>query len=138
MDIYAESRKLQEASDYRMTTKVQVNVYPLNSDRDVDINESDVEITWDMEPEYRSWGMKGIDVTLRDTVTVLYTENIYTDDDEESVDKEIEIDLSSIDHKNINWTPGSHVLPTALTVYLNEDGSVNYEKTSIDFDYWTP
>ena len=91
-----------------------------------------VTIPFDIQFEYRSWGIKGAYFTASGKITVIYSE--YDDQDSET-EKEVELDLSELKHE---WVEGGFYGPEKLMLFLNADGSVDYERSSLDVCYLKP
>ena len=83
--------------------------------KNVDTWDQKIDVAYILEIEFRSWGIKGIELYLTESLTASYI-------DEDGNDKEIVLLPDQID---IEWTAGGIFAPTNLDVYLNEDGTVS-------------
>jgi hypothetical protein len=115
----------EQESMYRH--EVPVSIYSVGPDT-LDIEDPDpVQLSFDIEMDHRSWGIKDINVTLKDTVSFNVTIG--------GVDVPIKIDFGAITPM-IVWSEGSWYAPAELHVTL--DAEHNVQDVEVDFYYLKP
>ena len=125
MGIYEEAKRVHEQEDAKMYKDVSVDISLPDKTWLADYV-SKVNVPFDLDLEYRSWGLKGIDIILRDTITVSYT--AVNQDTDESQDREVEVDLLDLP---IEWTASNYYGPDSMYLSLKPDGTVDYAKSHI-------
>lgn len=128
MGIYSESRRLHEREEL------------MYKDVAVDISLSDrawlvdapgkVSVPFDLDFEYRSWGLKGIEIILQGNIIVSYT--AVNQDTDESQDKEVEVELLDLP---IEWAGSNYYGPDSLYLAIKPDGAVDYTRSHITVCY---
>lgn len=88
----------------------------------------DARAAFELEIEYRSYGIKGTSVFLRglDEITLTLQKLDNEGDVAEEKDHVIAVDVSKLREAG---TPWNIVIPTDIFLVLNDDLSVNYEKS---------
>jgi hypothetical protein len=134
VDIFENIQKINEQEDsYRHRVELSVHFKsPVDDDYDVDVSK-DVELVYDIEVDYRSWGIKDINVTPRsmDEFEVVIR-SIQTAKEE---DVSVKVDFDEVT-PSIFWLEGRGVAPAEVHVTLGEDNKV--VDVEIDFYYWKP
>jgi hypothetical protein len=123
---------LKTEMDFRTEVKVEINPFAKNKY----VEAVKVGVSYDVELEYRSWGIKGFCPILQSEVTVDYLERDSNDDDIE-VEKSIVVKPNDLKREWIKSTDGIG-MPESMDLILKEDGSVDYENSSITFWYCEP
>ena len=85
-------------------------------------------------PEYRSYGIKDIDVSIIDDIEIEYT--VSTPDSSGKLVRTTKDVVITPDVLTYSWVSGSGVVPQALNVRLDNDGVVI--EAEIEFSYWNP
>lgn len=119
----------QVGSDY--TAMVPVSISGVSGNMDIEPINKVVSIRFKIEFEARSWGIKGIVVTLLDDsvqvpVTITYWET-GGDREEESV---LSVDLKQLRQTNIQ-TSGSITL-SGMELVLDKSRNIDYNRSSIE------
>ena len=92
--------------------EVEVTLTVLDYEGTVDQDDK-VTINYDLDIEFRSWGIKGIDARGRGSVAINYALN----DDWKS----LMVDLTTVEIEYIN---GSSVAPTELAIDIDANGKI--------------
>lgn len=104
-----------------------VKVY-ISSDGAVELEyNSKVRMEYRIEVEYRSWGIKGIYLSMDKPLKLFYTT------EEQDEQKELELDFGKLSDErklNISWGQGSGYFVEGINISLDEGGSVR----SVDVD----
>jgi len=129
--MYEELRSMTETNE-KYRADVKVDIYTDKKDVFID-GEGDASITYNLDIEYREYGIKGILPILSGDSVVSYVES--TEDAEHETDKEITVDLFNI---KIDWVEGDGFYPVQLTLYVKEDNTVDYTKSYLEFSYIKP
>lgn len=118
--------KLKEATgeDYSYRDEVDVDFY--FDDFDISADSVKVNIPFSIEVEYRDWGIKDIQIILNGLLNIAYYIVKGESDDEEEQSVSVELDKL-----NIEWVSGSSYGISNLDLYINKDGQVNYERTTL-------
>jgi hypothetical protein len=80
----------------------------------------EVAIAYGMELEYRSWGIKDLNVTVKNTIE--FDLIIIPEGKDEG--KEVHIKIEPLDIKKISWVEGRSYTPSSLDVELDPEGKV--------------
>lgn len=112
-------------SMYQFSSKVKVSIYISNdsTDKYSDIETEEIIIPYNIDVEYRSWGIKSIYPLVTATVKVPYIVKHYeteTGDEKEEL-REISLDLSTAE---LEWVEGGTFSLYELILSLTEDGGV--------------
>lgn len=105
--------------------EVRVEFWPV--DKAIDIDDVKVMLSYDVDFEYRSWGIKGIYSRFQDELTIAYIER---DADDRETEKEITIKPNELRRDYVRSCDGIGT-PESIEIWLNEDGSVDYERSTI-------
>lgn len=118
-DIY---EKLNEADDNYTIEVDSVLVYVHDlKDGEESLGPDKVTMSFDIEIEYRSWGIKDITVTPRGRVN--FEVEIVDADNNHVEDLEVDFDFVDVNY-DIDWISGSGYTIESLTVEINRDGTV--------------
>jgi len=128
-DSYNRMKKLSEQDD-KYSTAVDVEIYI--DDHGSYAESSKVTIPFNIDVEHRSWGIKGIDISVYGEITVPYIE---TDEEGNETDKEMKVDLSKI---KTEWVEGKSYAPSQLSIHVDANGNVNYDKSYLELEYLVP
>lgn len=110
-------------------TEVTVSMYLADKSKYVD--DFKIMLPYDIDIEYRSWGIKGIHPSLPVEFTINYFERDFNDDNVE-IEKEIKIALNDLKREFVQSVDGFG-MPDTIELWIKEDGSVDYEMSSITF-----
>ena len=131
--MYEKLRNVMESNEqYR--ANVKVDIYSDNKDVYID-SEGDASITYNLDIEYRDYGIKSILPILSGDTVVSYVETDESSDELKEVDKERHVDLYNV---KIDWVEGEGFYPVQLTLYLTETGEVDYKRSYLEFTYYKP
>jgi len=126
-DVLNKARELHERlTEYH--TDVDVEIYPKKKTLSAEADK--VSVPFNIDLEFRSWGLKDISVMLYDEITVPYLLVDMEADREE--ERELVVDLSKL---NIDYYEGGGYYPEVLVIHLNEDGTVNYADSYMHVSY---
>jgi hypothetical protein len=90
----------------------------------------DVILSYTIELEYRSFGIKGAGISLNDTISIaVEVENAETGATEE---REISVDLSKIPMNVTTSEYGATYVSGPLSIWLNPDLTVDYKRSELD------
>lgn len=92
-----------------------------------------VSISYKIETDYRSWGIKDVVVSVTKPITIPFTLVEWGDDEDTKTEKEITINPEDI---KVYWSEGSGIAPQELTVRLNEKGE--FIEAELEVTYWKP
>lgn len=129
------NKLLNEQEDNSYQLEVPVTIYMTG----VDVEAPDkVLISYDIDIDFRSWGIKDINIFPRKISDFDITIVTWTDDaDKESEDVlPISIDLTKIE-PSIYWTEGSGFAPSALEVHIDPK-TKEVTEVEIEFYYYKP
>lgn len=118
-------RQVKEREDGLMEFKANVLVHinaPLKSIEDVN-----VIVPFNVELEFREWGIKSIIVSLSEKMEIEYIDN-----DEE---KSVAVDLSKL---MVDEVAGHHITIDDITLWLDKDGMVDYKLSDVDVSLIAP
>lgn len=110
-------------------TEVEVGFYFSQKDKYAD--DIKIMLSYDLEFEYRSWGCKGVYPLLQDEMAITYFEREFNDDDVE-IEKAVIVKLNDLKREWVKSTDGIGT-PESIDLWIKEDGSVDYEMSSITF-----
>lgn len=142
-DIFENLRKINEQEDsYRNEVELTVLFQPptsgmsgLDDDYYVDAPRN-VMLTYDIEVDHRSWGIKDINVTPRGVLEFEVEIRSNLPEEEGRVETiPVRVDFSEVS-PTIDWLEGSGIAPAEVRVTLGEDNKV--VDVEIDFYYWKP
>jgi len=105
-------KKLLNETRNRYKVEVEVSLTVLDYDGALDFDDK-VVVDYDLDIEFRSWGIKGIDVFGVGSVAINYA----LDDNW----KTLIVDLTVVDIEYVN---GSNIVPTELAVDIDADGKI--------------
>lgn len=80
-----------------------------------------VNISYDIDIEYRDWGIKDISITPRGRVS--FDVEIVDVDDNHVDTIEVLFDFSAVNYR-IDWLPGAGYAASGLTIDINREGGV--------------
>lgn len=120
-------KAIREGTESGFVTKVPVVI----NHPDYEYTEDKVSIFFDLELDYRSWGLKDVSVSFSEPVSV-YAESFDTYSGESRGTKEFSIDLNKY-ISSIDWVAGSSFVPVSLEVYLRPDETI--ETAVLVFSY---
>lgn len=119
----------QDADYYKVEVDFDLSIEGQNLD--VISAPKTILLYYKMYFEYRSWGIKAIELVFDRPISINYeVENLDTD---ERMEKELTIDLSDA---AIEWLEGGPFVPIGINLRLNSNGNV-IDKT-IDMYYLKP
>ncbi len=142
-DIYRKTSKVgqpvKEVADdqsYKLSVPVHVYFEKFEGDirgEDVIVDPPEVTITYDLEISHASWGIKDMNVSIREiedfTVAVANSEDL----DVEPQQIPVKVEPEAID---ILWEAGSGFAPDMLEVTLDKQGRV--KSSELSFYYYKP
>lgn len=116
--------------DFRSEVDLQVYVKDLEAGEDVNIYDVDRKklLTYTIDVEYRSWGIKDISVMPKGVIE--FEVEIIDVDDKVVKTLPVKIDFSTVDC-SIEWMEGKSYDPSDLEVYLTKDGKI--EEVTLSF-----
>ena len=139
-DIFENIHKINEQQDY-YRNNVPLEIYFESPGLDDDQYEEvpdNVELTYDIEIEHRSWGVKDINVFLRGIVEFdVIIRSDLPDEEGKEIIIPVKIDFLNIDSE-ITWLEGSGIAPAGLQITLGGEKGDQVKKVEIDFYYWKP
>ena len=92
----------------------------------MEVDGKNTPVKFELELEYRDYGIKGASITLLGSTSI--TINQYSlDESEPDKTVEVQIDLSKL--RACKRNPWNCVTPSGLSITLNDDMTVNYEKS---------
>lgn len=106
-------------------TEVRVEFWPV--DNAIDIDDVKVMLAYDVDFEYRSWGIKGIYPRFQDELEITYFQS---DANDVEVEKSVTVKLNDLRREFVRSVNGFGT-PESLELWLKEDGSVDYERSAI-------
>lgn len=112
---------------YETTTDIQF----YSQKPGVSIPDVEAKIPFHVEFEARSWGIKSINLYFSDKLKVDYIE----ENDEGEIERQIEIDLSRLNKFEL---AGHAITVSGITIYLDENGLVDYSKSEITINLIRP
>ena len=122
----AHQRTLQEQEGAYQSPEVPVNVYAANKD----LYEADkVIVPFDLEFEYRTWGVKDVSVFCKGVVDVPYMK---TDEAGGTTEGVFTLDLEQLDTE---WASGGRYTADSIDIWLDAEGEIDYDKSSITFQF---
>ncbi len=129
--VVVSERKLNENYEDEFSGEVELSLYIRGLDDDVDYSgPKKVDVRFRMEVDYRSWGIKDIDVSL--TGPIEFSVEIWHDEDELNA-KELNISIPA-ENVKIGWTKGYHYLLDDLDVEIDgKSGEVT--NAELTFNY---
>ena len=119
--------RVQEGSDGVYAALVPVEVYNAPGDKAL-IEVDEVRVEFKLDLEYRSWGVKAIDIYPQGLVQIAGS----VDSDEGTRDFGMQIDLSKL---TIEYIKGSGITAKVLEIWLDANGKVDYSMSNIVFTY---
>jgi len=145
MDIFENLQRINEQEDYyRNNVEVTVDfkspasgVSGLDDDYYVEAPDN-IEIEFDIDVEYRSWGIKDIIVVPRGVIEfeVVLRSNLPDEEDKEEIIP-VKVDFSNIETK-INWIEGGGIAPAEILIILGGEKGNEVVEVEMDFYYWKP
>lgn len=135
MKMLKERKEVKEAVGDEDLYSIDVDLTVRFAGKDVDDIEAgnEIRLSYRIEQEYRSWGIKGMVVSIATPVEISYTLVKWTEGEDETEEKQITIDPDKID---ITWVEGDAIAPQELIVYLNPDGTL--KEADLEVSYWKP
>jgi hypothetical protein len=131
--MYEQLREAMDSKDH-YKADVKVDIYTDNKNVYID-SEGDASITYNLDIEFREYGIKSIMPILAGDAIVYYVETDEMSDDMTQTDKEITVDLYNV---RVDWVEGDGFYPVQLTLYLTETGEVDYKRSYLEFSYYKP
>lgn len=108
----ADKQPVVEQADNKYSSEVALDLTIKSGDKIEDASHPHkIMVHYEIEIEYRSWGIKGVELYVTEPVTIEYE----TDSGES---KSITIEPDRIE---VGWEPGAHVAPYQLEVWLEGD-----------------
>jgi len=116
--------------DFRSEVDLRVHVKDLADGEDANIYDVDKKklLTYSIDVEYRSWGIKDISVMPKGVIE--FEVEILDADDKVVKTLPVKIDFSMVDC-SIEWMEGKSYAPSDLEVYLTKDGKI--EEITLSF-----
>ena len=112
---------LNEANEsYRYEVPLHISVDGLEDGEEINAPDK-VELKYDIEIEFRSWGIKDIEVSLRDTVE--FEVDVLDVDDTVVTTIPIKIDFSEVDY-SFSWMAGAGYAAESLEVRIDREGKL--------------
>jgi hypothetical protein len=116
-------------NEYRARVKIQSSKDNIEKKWEANIDE-DVEFVYLINLDKRNWGIKGIDVVFRDSITVTLLINYF--DFHENVIKEerkpLIIDMSKL---TVNYVSGYGIYIVEIDIQLTKELEVDYENSYV-------
>lgn len=127
--------KLNEQLDESYRSDITINAYVdgLKAGEGVTVSDEKQQLTYDIEVEHRSWGIKDINVTPRGIIE--FSVEILDVDDNVVDEIPVRIDFDTMDY-NIDWQKGSGYAPDTLDIRLARDGKI--KEITLNFFYMDP
>ena len=125
--------KEETGESYRLTVPVNVYFEGGTGGEDVIADPPKVIITYDLEVTYRSWGIKDINVTVREVED--FTVAIENSEDLDAEVEQIPVKVAP-EACEILWEAGSGYAPDMLEVTLDNAGRV--KSCELSFYYYKP
>lgn len=88
-----------------------------------------VMVAYDVDIEYRSWGIKNMTPMLQRELVIYYFENDRSDNE---VEKSITVLPNDLKREFVRSVAGFGC-PETIELYIKEDGTVDYEMSTITF-----
>ena len=134
MDIFNKAMLVNEEQDDQLYRyEVPVTVYTAGSSS-LDVETPDKAlISYYISIEHKSWGLAGINVTLKGSVVIPAT--VHTEAGDEDI--EITVDLEAEDVQ-VSWSEGRGLAPSDLTVTISEEAGYPVKEVEVDFYYLKP
>ena len=111
---------------YTAPTDADLVIMGVPDEADYELTSTRVDITYRIDIEYRSWGVKDIDIKIEKPVVLTYT--IGKDE------KTIEVPKETLE-QSITWVSGSSLYPNRVNVTLDASGTIisaNLEMVFVD------
>lgn len=116
--------KLKEASDgvEGYVAKAKLNIYTSNHTLDVEHDQT-INIPFNIDAEYRSWGIASIDLIIVSQISVPYSTVAIGQNGEEGERNNLamKIDLSTAERE---WVPGGYYGVSEVDISLTPEGNV--------------
>ncbi len=130
-EIVEKLSNLNEADENYSINVDTVSVYVDGlKDGEEEQSPDSIRISYDIEIEYRDWGIKDITVTPRGRVE--FDVEIVDAEDNHVDTIEVLFDFDAVDW-HIDWLPGSGYAAESLTIRINREGGV--EDVAVGFYY---
>lgn len=123
-----------QKNEMDFVTEVSVEIDPF--DKGLYADEVKIMLPYDVDLEYRSWGIKGFCPILPYEITINYFERSW-DDDSVEVERSITVQPNELKREWVKSTDGIGC-PESIFIALKNDGSVDYEMSAITFWYCEP
>ena len=131
-DTYNKARAVTEQEEDKYSGKVSIDVNTTSGKR-AESTVGELNIPYTIEFEYRDWGIKGMTVTMQDTIDLDVV--MFGEDGETETPITIKVDLSKL---KIEWVGEGQVAPRSLELYIDDKGEVDYDRSSAVFSYIRP
>lgn len=113
--------KEDNSEDYHADVELDINIQSKLKGVYYEIEApKEVTIAYGMELEYRSWGIKDLNITVKHNIEFDLT--IIPEGADEG--KEVHIKIEPSDIEKISWVEGRSYTPSSLDVGLDENGNV--------------
>lgn len=133
MGLYDNLKKVHEQEDKLFYSNVRVDIYHAGAqNKMIDVADGSVRVEYQIEIEYRDFGIKDINVYPEGEVTI---EAEIVDEKNNKTPMTIKVDMSKV---RVEWQEGSGIQPLSMDIAVNENGEVDYEKSYIAFTYHNP
>jgi hypothetical protein len=133
MGLYDKLKKVHEQEDKLFYSDVKVDAsFVGKSDKLLDVVDRTVRVEYQIEIEYRDFGVKDINVYPEGEVEIAVE---VSDEQDNKTSMNIKVDMSKV---RVEWQAGSGIQPLSLDIYVNENGEVDYERSYIAFTYHNP
>jgi hypothetical protein len=122
--------------DFRSEVDLHVHVKDIEDAEEINIVDKKKILTYTIDVEYRSWGIKDISVMPKGVIE--FEVEILDADDKVIKTLPVKIDFSTVDC-SIEWMEGKSYDPSDLEVYLTKDGKIEEVTLSFYFihpDWW--
>lgn len=122
MDSYDELAKAVNRREY--SAKVPVVFYQTDVEDDLYIEDTEVEITYDIDFEFRDWGIKDM-LVLADIIVVRVP-------DPRNEDEQLMYTIDVLDG-DLDWNAGSAIVPTALDLHIDKDFKMTSSTLTVSY-----
>ena len=120
--------QVDDSSEATYSAMIPVEVYPSKFGEKALIEAEQARVYYTIDIEWRSWGIKSIDIFSRGIIGVEYS----TDKDGVVEQSQLQVDMSKV---KVDMVKGGSVTAQALEIWLDESGQVDYAKSELVCSY---